>query len=399
MKKFLALMLAILTVFTLVGCSNNDGGTDTDGGEDTSGDEHYDIVFLADLGSIYDGGFNEYSYKGIEKYAEEAGLTYTYLQPAGNDDQSRITIFQQAAEQMTANMVVAVGYLWDAALLQCVPEYPDIKVIYADADNLYNIDVDYDGTDDSIEHSDNLAMIKYKEQECGWLAGYTVVMDGYRKLGFFGGMAVPAVIRFGYGFLEGAEAAAAELGLEEGSLECKYYYTGTFDASPDLVTFVSNWYASGTEIVFSCGGTIVNSVIKAAQDGENRMIVGVDNDEYYTRAVDGEDCVPQIVTSAMKDMEGSIYTAVKAGYESEADWKEYTDNCTTDGIIDLGYAEGGACIAAYRAENWKTLTQEQYDAAHTKLVEIASTLKTDADGENGAPIDGLKYVKVEYITQ
>lgn len=387
-------MLAIFMVFGLVGCTK-DSGND----EPTVDEDHYDIVFLADLGSIYDGGFNEYSFYGIRDYAEEAGLSYTYLQPAGNDDQSRIAIFQQAAEQMTAKMVVAVGFLWDAALLQCVPEYPNLKVIYADADNLYNIDADWDGVDDSIEFSPNLVMISYKEQECGWLAGYTTVMDGYRKLGFFGGMAVPAVIRFGYGFLEGAEAAAADLGLAEGDLECKYYYTGTFDASPDLVTFVSNWYTSGTELVFSCGGTIVNSVIQAAKDGENRMIVGVDCDEYYTRSVEGEEFVPQIVTSAMKDMEGSIYAAVKAGFVSETEWKKYADACTAEDIVRLGYAEGGARIADYRAENWKTLTKEQYDAAHTKLVEISGSLKTDADGTNGAPIDMFKYIKVDYITQ
>lgn len=393
MKKFLALLLAMFMVFSLAGCG--------DAGEDgAAADEHYDIVFLADLGSIYDGGFNEYSFYGIKDYAEEAGLSYTYLQPAGNDDQSRITIFQQAADQMTAKMVVAVGYLWDAALLQMVPEYPDLKVIYADADNLYNIDADYDGVDDSIEHVDNLAMITYKEQECGWLAGYTVVMDGYRKLGFFGGMAVPAVIRFGYGFVQGAEAAAADLGLDAGSLECKYYYTGTFDASPDQVTFVSNWYTAGTEIVFSCGGTIVNSVIQAAKDGDNRKIVGVDCDEYYSRAVEGEECVPQIVTSAMKDMEGSIYAAVKAGFTSDADWAKYTDACSADSIVKLGYAEGGACIADYRAENWNTLTQEQYDAAHTKLAAVKDSLLTDADGVNGAPVTaGLKYVVVDYIEQ
>ena len=393
MKKFLTLVLAVLMACCLFGCSKKSEGESSTG-------EHYDVVFLADLGSIYDGGFNEYSFYGIRDYCDEKGLSYTYLQPAGNDDQSRIAIFEQAVNQMSADVLVAVGYLWDAALCQMIPQYPDVKVIYADADNLYDVDYDYDGVDDSIEHSDNLAMITYAEQDCGWLAGYCVVKEGFRKLGFFGGMAVPAVIRFGYGFIEGAEYAANELGLAEGAIECNYFYTGTFDASPDLVTYVSNWYTAGTELVFSCGGTIVNSVIQAAKDGENRWIVGVDCDEYYSRAVEGETCVPQIITSAMKDMEGSIYNAVKAAYAGGSEWAAYTDNCTTEGIITLGTAEGGAVIADYRAENWNNLTQEDYDGAYAILATLHSTLPTNADGVNGAPIEGkYKYVNVTYYEQ
>ena len=393
MKKFLTLMLAALMAFCLFGCSNG-------GGEETSTEENYDLVFLADLGTIYDGGFNEYSFYGVKDFAEEKGLSYSWLMPAGDDDASRVTIFEQAVNQMKAKVIVAVGYKWDAALLTELPQYPDVKVVFADADNLYNIDADYDGVDDSIEHQDNLTMITFAEQECAWLAGYLVVKEGFRNLGFFGGMAVPAVIRFGYGFIEGAEAAAKELGLEKGAVKCNYYYTGAFEETPENVTFVSNWYTAGTEVVFSCGGVIVNNVISAAKDGENRWIVGVDCDEYYSRAVEGEECVPQIITSAMKDMEGTIYTAVKAAWEDGDAWKTYTDNCTKDGIIVADSATGGATVAPYRAENWKNVTEEDFNNARLLLSEIRSTLSTDADGVNGAPIEGkYEYVDVTYFAQ
>ncbi|MBR4422525.1 MAG: BMP family ABC transporter substrate-binding protein, partial [Erysipelotrichaceae bacterium] len=323
MKKFLALLLAVLMVLCLFGCTKKDGGEQ--GGEPASSDDHYDVVFLADLGSIYDGGFNEHSFYGIRDYCEEAGLKYTYLQPAGSDDASRTTIFEQAVNQMTADVLVAVGFLWDAALCQEIPNYPDTKVIFVDADDLYNIDYDYDGVDDSLDHQDNLAMITFAEQDCGYMAGYAVVKDGYRNLAFMGGMAVPAVVRFGYGFIEGAEDAAEELGLAEGSIDMKYFYTGTFDASPDIVTRASEWYTNGTEIIFSCGGSIVNSIITAAKDGEGRKIVGVDTDEYFTRAADGAENEPLFVTSAMKELEVTIYNAVKADYAGGADWTFYTD--------------------------------------------------------------------------
>ncbi|MBO4919363.1 MAG: BMP family ABC transporter substrate-binding protein [Erysipelotrichaceae bacterium] len=389
MKKFLTLILAVLMAFCLFGCKGKEGG------EESSQGEHYDVVFLADLGSIYDGGFNEHSFYGIRDYCEEKGLKYTYLQPAGSDDASRVTIFEQAVNQMTADVLVAVGFLWDAALCQQIPNYPDVKVIFVDADDLYNIDYDYDGVDDSLPHQDNLAMITFAEQDCGFMAGYAVVQDGYRNLAFMGGMAVPAVVRFGYGFVEGAEAAAQELGLAEGSIDMKYFYTGTFDASPDIVTRASEWYTNGTEIIFSCGGSIVNSIITAAKDGEGRKIVGVDTDEYFTRAADGADNEPLFVTSAMKELEVTIYNAVKAAYAGGAEWKAYTDA----GLLRLGAKEGAAIIAPYRAENWKVLTQADYDAISAKAVELHDALPTEASGDNGRPLDVYKYVNVNYFEQ
>ena len=389
MKKFLTLALALLMALCLFGC-----GGKKEGGEET-GDTHYDVVFLADLGSIYDGGFNEHSFYGIRDYCEEKGLSYTYLQPAGSDDESRKTIFEQAVNQMTANVLVAVGYLWDSALIELVPQYPDVKVIFVDADNLYHADLNYDGDySESIEHQDQLAMITFAEQDCGFMAGYAVVKDGYRKLAFLGGMAVPAVIRFGYGFVEGAEAAAKDLGLEEGALECKYFYTGTFDASPDIVTRASEWYTSGTEIIFSCGGTIVNSVIQAAKDGDNRKIVGVDTDEYFTRAATGAENEPLFVTSAMKELETTIYNAVKAAYAGGADWAYYNKD-----YLIMGAKEGAAVIAPYRAENWNTLTEDDYNAITASATQLHDALPTEADGTNGAPLDGYKYVTVTYFEQ
>ena len=396
MKKFLTLILAISMLFALVGCTKPaDGGNGNDGGGTATGDEHYDVVFLADLGSIYDGGFNEHSFYGIRDYCEENGLKYTYLQPAGSDDASRTTIFEQAVNQMGADVLVAVGFLWDAALCQEIPNYPDVKVIFVDADDLYNIDYDYDGVDDSLPHQDNLAMITYAEQDCGYMAGYAVVKEGYRNLAFMGGMAVPAVVRFGYGFVAGAEDAAKDLGLDEGSIDMKYFYTGTFDASPDIVTRASEWYTSGTEIIFSCGGTIVNSVIQAAKDGENRKIVGVDTDEYFTRAADGAENEPIFVTSAMKELEFTIYNAVKAAYAGGDAWKAYTDA----GLQRLGAKEGAAIIAPYRAENWNNLTEADYNEIVTKAIAVHDTLPTEVSGVNGAPIDGYKYVNITYFEQ
>ena len=390
MKKFLTLVLAVLLACSLFGCAKKE-----EGGEPAATGEHFDVVFLADLGSIYDGGFNEHSFYGIRDYCEENGLKYTYLQPAGSDDASRTAIFEQAVNQMTADVLVAVGFLWDAALCQEIPNYPNVKVIFVDADDLYNIDYDYDGVDDSLDHQDNLAMITFAEQDCGYMAGYAVVKDGYRNLAFMGGMAVPAVVRFGYGFVAGANDAAEELGLAEKAIDMKYFYTGTFDQTPDIVTRASEWYTNGTEVIFSCGGSIVYSVLQAAKDGEGRKIVGVDTDEYFTRAADGAENEPLFITSAMKELEITIYRAVKAAYAGGADWAAYTDA----GLIRMGAAEDASILAPYRAENWNVFTEEEYNAVKQQVIAVHDTLPTEATtSPSVAPIE-YKYVNVTYYEQ
>ncbi|MBQ6655459.1 MAG: BMP family ABC transporter substrate-binding protein [Erysipelotrichaceae bacterium] len=347
MKKLLTVMLAVLMLLGMVGCNNGGGGK-----EPTV--EHYDVVFLADLGSISDGGFNQFSYAGIVDYCKEHNLTYTYLQPAQASDDDRVTIFKQAADQYQAKVLVAVGYLWDAALVQCVPEYQDKQVIFIDADDLATVDLDYDGTSDGIPGKlGNVAMITFAEQDCGFLAGYAVVKDGYRNLAFFGGMAVPAVIRFGYGWVAGAEYAAKELGLEPGSINMTYWYSGDFNETPEKTTKVASWYQAGTEVVFSCGGTIVNSAITACEATENGKLVGVDIDESGKSQ--------RIITSAMKSLENTVYNAVKAAYAGGDEWAAYTKALQT-----LGAKEEATTIAQ-TWDRFNSFGQADFDAIYAKL--------------------------------
>ena len=356
-----------------------------------NGSEEYDVIFLADPGAIDDNGFNAYTLSGIREYCEEKDLYYTYLQPESDSDSDRMAVFEKAVEEYNASTVVAIGFLWDAALCQEIPSHPDVKVVFIDADDLYNIDYNYDGIDDSIDHQDNLAMITFAEQDCGYMAGYAAVKDGYRNLGFMGGVAVPAVIRFGYGFLEGAEDAAEDLGLAEGSICVNYTYVGSFTASDEITALADEWYDNGIQIIFSCGGNIVESIISAAkEDEEHRKIIGVDTDEYYSRATEGKECEPLFVTSAMKDVKSVVYNALKAAFEDGKAWGVYTAN----GLRRLGAKDDAAMLAPYRAENWISLSKEDYDAIKTKAVSVSGTLPTEEDGENGEPLDTYIYVLV-----
>lgn len=366
MKKFLTLMLAALMTFCLFGCSNNGGGE-----EETSSDETYDIVFLADLGTIYDGGFNQYSFAGIEDYAKEKGLTYTYLQPATDSDEDREIIFKQAADIMQAKILVAVGYLWDTVVDKLADSYPNIQIIFMDSAD--------------IPLRSNVAQIVFAEQDCGFLAGYAVVKEGYTELAFMGGVAVPAVVRFGYGFVEGAEYAAKEMGLAPGSINLKYDYADSFANSPELTTEEAAWYEDGTQVLFSCGGTIVNSAIEAAEAAEGRYIVGVDIDESPKSE--------RIITSAMKDLEVSVYDALVAAGKGGADWEAYTSNYTV-----LTAADGG-CTLPDHWERFENFTSEDYHAILDKVAtEIHDTLAVESTYETPVEMP-LTYVNLSYLHQ
>ncbi|MEA4912835.1 MAG: BMP family ABC transporter substrate-binding protein [Oscillospiraceae bacterium] len=368
MKKFLALLLVAALALTFVAC-----GSKTEDEGTTTTAETYDIVFCADLGTINDGGFNEGTWDGCKNYAADNGLTANYLQPAEDSDDARITIFKQAVEQWKASVVVTCGYLWDTALSTTAANYPDVKIIFIDGDS-------------SLNGVSNVAPINFAEQEVGFLAGYACVMDGFRSLAFFGGMAVPAVIRFGYGFVYGAEYAAKELGLAKGDVKMKYWYSGDFNETPEKTTTLSGWYETGTEVIFSCGGTIVNSAITAAEAGADRYLVGVDTDEAGKS--------DRIITSAMKSLTNATYSGITAAYAGGSDWDAIGGKLTT-----YGTANNGVQLPD-DFSRFKTFTKADYDAIFAKLAAdeggIASSIATDADFAT-PDLFTLDYVALEFL--
>ena len=144
----------------------------------------------------------------------------------------------------------------------------------------------------------------YQEELCGYMAGYAAVKLGYKNLGFLGGMAVPAVIRYGYGFVQGVDAAAADLGLTD--VKLKYVYGGQFYGDADITAVMDTWYANGTEVVFACGGGIYTSAAEAAAKKANGKVIGVDVDQ--AAIIDGAYGEGMTVTSAMKGLAPTVKT-------------------------------------------------------------------------------------------
>ena len=364
MKKILALLLAVMMVVGLCACGGNSGSTATtaapaatDAGsasaaatnvddipdEMTSADGTYEIAFVTDVGQLKDKSFNQGTFDGVKLYAAENGLSYKYYQPAGGSqatDEDRFAAMKLAAEN-GAKVIVCAGYAQAGALDLAVPAFPDVKFVFIDGWALNN---------------PNVAGICFKEEQCGYLAGYAAVMEGYTKLGFSGGGggSNSACNRYGYGYVQGAEAAAAVKGVNV-EMNYSWLYGASFSASSELQTMAAGWYQNGTEVIFACGGPMFDS-ISAAASAEDAKVIGVDVDQSFQS--------PTVITSAMKGIGEATMQALKAA-ATEDGWKAFNGDGTQ--TITLGAAEGavGLPTATWSLKNWSV---EEYEAMFADIV-------------------------------
>ena len=373
MKKILALLLALAMVLSMAACgakteapaenptqgaqtNETPDATPDEGGEAageaaaitnpdeipdemTSADGKYQVAFITDVGQLKDKSFNQGTYDGVKLYAANNGKSYKYYQPANGDqatDDDRIDAMKLACEN-GAEVVVAAGFMQEGALKAAAEAYPNVNFVFIDG---YPIGFD------------NVAGISFMEQQSGYLAGYATVMEGYTKLGFTGGGGGtnPACQRFGYGFVQGAEAAAAKLGVKV-EMNYSWMYGASFSASPELQTMATGWYANGTEVIFCCGGSMFQSVASAAS-AEDGLVVGVDVDQSFES--------PAVITSAMKGLADATVWAITKHYAGE--WADIGGTATALGAADNAV---GLPTATWSLANWSV---EDYEALFAEIV-------------------------------
>ena len=351
MKKLLAVLMALVLMMCSVAFA---GAVDPDYIADTmtSEDGTYKLAFVTDVGQLKDKSFNQGTWNGVKGYAAEHGMSYKYYQPANGDqatDDDRYDAMKAACEG-GADVVICAGFMQETALKKAAAEFTNTKFVFVDG---YEIGLS------------NVAPISFKEEQSGYLAGYAVVKDGFTKLGFAGGGGGtnPACCRFGYGFAQGANAAAKEMGI---SVELKYswQYGASFSASPELQTMIKGWYETGTEIVFACGGSMFSSIVAAAAENEG-YVVGVDVDQSSESET--------VITSAMKGLSSATQWAIGKFYDGK--WDEI------GGIAQSLGAEEDA--VGLPTENWlfETYTVEEYNellaAIKSGEVVVDGTIVTD----------------------
>ncbi|NLW69891.1 MAG: BMP family ABC transporter substrate-binding protein [Eubacteriaceae bacterium] len=360
MKKLLTLLMVALMVCSFVACG---------GGEENP---TYEIALITDVGNIDDRSFNQGSWEGVVAYAKANNKTYAYYRPSEDTAASRLETIGTAIDG-GAKVVVCPGFLFEDVIYDAQDQYPETQFLLIDGEPHT---ADYS----AFKTGNNVHCIKYQEEQSGWFAGYAAVMDGYRKLGFLGGIDVDPVKRYGYGYVQGAEAAAKELGLAAGDVTIKYSYAMSFDPSDDIKVKVSGWYSDGVEIVFSCGGDILESVIGAAQEATNgAKIIGVDTDQSAISDL--------IVTSAFKLLPGSVELSLTELYKNNGVWPEAYAGKT----IVLGASTNSVGLPT-EAASWKlaNFTVEQYNAVYAKVLsgEIAiSNVTTEAPAVTLVSVD------------
>ena len=330
-------------------------------------EDTFEIALVTDVGNIDDQSFNQSAWEGVVEFAEANGYTKAYYRPSEDSTTARMESIKTAVEK-GAKVIVCPGYLFEEAIYNVQDEYPEVNFLLLDGEP-HNADYsDY-------KTGSNVHNILYQEEQAGYLAGYAAVKDGYTKLGFLGGMAVPAVIRYGYGFVQGADAAAAEMGEQ---IEIKYWYSGSFDESDDIKVKMSGWYSEGTEVVFSCGGGIYLSATKAAEEA-GAKVIGVDVDQYYVSDT--------VITSAMKELKHSVVLALTDLYANDCVWPEaYAGTTATLGAADN-------CVGLPTADtSWRlnTFTVEEYEQLFEAIKSgeiVVSNDTTEAPAVTNSTVD------------
>lgn len=360
MKKLGIIALAIMLILSLSACANEQP-------TDKPADGTFEIALITDVGTIDDKSFNQGAWEGVVAYAEEANKTYKYYKPSEKSDDAYLTSIDLAVKA-GAKVIVCPGFLFEVPVYNAQDKYPDVKFIILDG-------YPHAGEWEPVV-KDNTLSIFYAEEEAGFLAGYAAVKDGYRKLGFMGGMAVPAVVRFGYGYIQGAEVAAQELGLADKEINIKYTYVGNFDATPENMAKAAAWYNEGTEVIFACGGAVGNSVMKAAETAKTKVI-GVDVDQ------SGES--ETVITSSMKNLTKSVYDSLKLLY----------DNKFPGGEIQVLDATVNGVQLPMESSKFETFSQADYDSVYGRIVNSEFKILGDQDVEGPKDIETQKVVVEE----
>ena len=397
MKKLVSLFLAAtLAVTSLTGCggSKDTAGNAGDGAAEAS---DYAVAMVTDYGDITDQSFNQTTYEACKAFCEANGVDFQYFKPAADSTTDRVASVEQAIDE-GYNVIVMPGYSFGGTIVEVSDDYPDIKFVALDvaAGDILEAGVaaageeyDYNPANWKVEdycYMDNVYCAIYQEELSGYMAGYAAVKLGYKDLGFLGGMAVPAVIRFGYGFIQGADAAAAELGED---VSVKYAYGNQFYGDADITAAMDTWYQSGTEAVFACGGGIYASAAEAAAKVGGKVI-GVDTDQ--AAVIDGDYGDGITVTSAMKGLYPTTFDTL-TDIIVNGNWDSYAGKISTLGLVSdedptLNYVQ-----LPMETTQWADgFTADDYKALVKKMFAGEITVSNDT---GVAAADNAKTIKVE----
>ena len=354
MKKFLSAALAGLMSVSLVACGSKPADEPATTGEPSGDSSDMKVAMITDFGDITDQSFNQTTYESSKAFCEENGLEFTYKKPATDADADRISSMQDAIDE-GYNVIVMPGFAFATAITELAPENPDVKFVSIDVSQE---DLDKASGEKGFSSPNHYSAV-YQEEIAGYMAGYAAVKLGYTKLGFLGGMAQPAVQRYGYGFIQGADEAAVEGDVKD--VEINYVYGGDFKGNPDITARMDTWYSAGTEAVFACGGGIYTSAAEAAAKVDGK-IIGVDVDQ--APIIDKAYGEGMTITSAMKGL-GETVKMILSEIQ-DGNWEKYGGKIENLGLVSEDPKENYVQLAD--STQWDdNFTEDDYKALVAKI--------------------------------
>ena len=399
MKKILALLLVLALSLTLVACGSGNTAetkateakpaetkaTEAPATEAQAAAPDYKVAMVTDYGDITDQSFNQTTWEAVVAFGKDNNVETKYYKPTSNDTAGRVASVELAIAE-GYNVIVMPGYAFGGTIVEVAPNYPDVKFVALDVakgdlleaavankGESYDYNPDNWNLEDYVDMS-NVYCAIYQEEQPGYMAGYAAVKLGYTKLGFLGGMAVPAVIRYGYGYVQGADAAAKELGI---TVDMKYAYGNQFSGDADITAVMDTWYADGTEIVFACGGGIYTSAAEAAKKVGGK-IIGVDVDQ--KAIIDGNYGEGMTVTSAMKGLYPTTVDTL-TDIVINGKWSDYAGKIETLGLVSGDDPTANYVQLSETTQFGDGFTKDDYAALVKGMFDGTITVSNDTSAE------------------
>ena len=390
-KKVLLVTLLVVAIvascFAFTACIKDKG----------DGDKGVKVAMITDYGDITDQSFNQTTYEACKAYCDANNIKFKYYKPTGDSTEARVASVNAAiAEGYT--IIVMPGYAFGGTIVEVADNNPEIKFVALDVargdllEAKYGKEYDYnpDNPKWTYQLPSNVTCFVYQEEISGFMAGYAAVKEGYRKLGFLGGMAVPAVIRFGFGFVQGVNAAAVEMNIAN-EVSVNYVYGGKFNGTPEITAVMDTWYQGGTEVVFACGGGIFTSACEAAtKAGVNGKVIGVDTDQSYI--INGKYGAGLCITSAMKGLAPTVNTILTDIFAGK--WENYAGKINKLGMVSGTDASLNYVQLPTATWSMKNFTKEDYATLVGKIFD--GTIKI-SDAIDKMPATTIKVTQQDNI--
>ncbi len=370
LSKFLSLLMVCAMLLSLAGItvSADDAGS-------------YRVAMVTDYGDITDQSFNQTTYEACKAFCDANGVEFQYFKPTGDSTAERVASVDQAVAE-GYNIIVMPGYAFAGTIVERAEMYPDVKFVALDvgAGDILEAALggEYDYNPDNWDvkeyyYSDNVYIAVYQEELSGYMAGQAAVKLGYKHLGFLGGMAVPAVIRYGYGFVQGVNDAAVELGIQ-GDVTVEYAYGNQFYGDADITAAMDTWYqTSGVEAVFACGGGIYTSAAEAAAKVDGGKVIGVDVDQAGIIDAYGEGMT---ITSAMKGLGATVNTILSEIILND-NWDAYKGQIQNLGLVSETPEENYVQLPLESTQWNDGFTQDDYKALVASMFAGDITVSND----------------------